>query len=361
MRVPFTSAHEQFTRQIGDLNRRQVTLQEQIASGQRVRSTADDPAAAARALDAGTEKARLQTYTRNLDRAEFVGRFTLESLEQFKDVAATATGLALTNDGLSTPADLRARGQHMTQLVEQGLNSLNTELSGDYVFAGANTGELPFVAHRYTEFLEDDAGNYVDLAGNPIPAGDPPVPNALRDASGAIIYDTVPDPSGPGTLSVPRPLPPELIGQISHIEYTGTTDASDDTRFRVGENSRAAPFSRGASNAGYAEMLNDMIALRDAFHREDIDAVRNEADRFDETQDRVAYGMVELGAKLQGFETLRTAHAARFNELETDVSRAVDADLAESIVALNRNQTAYEAALSSGARLLDLSLLDYLR
>jgi len=35
--------------------------------------------------------------------------------------------------------------------------------------------------------------------------------------------------------------------------------------------------------------------------------------------------------------------------------------LAETIVEFNRMQTAYEATLSSGSRILNLSILDYLR
>jgi len=38
----------------------------------------------------------------------------------------------------------------------------------------------------------------------------------------------------------------------------------------------------------------------------------------------------------------------------------VDADLAQTLVRLNQTQTAYQAAMQSGAQLLQSSLLDYL-
>jgi flagellin-like hook-associated protein FlgL len=49
-----------------------------------------------------------------------------------------------------------------------------------------------------------------------------------------------------------------------------------------------------------------------------------------------------------------------YGELDTEISRQVDVDLAESLVELGRVETAYQAALQSSARILNLSLFDYL-
>lgn len=432
MRVPFASSNQSFINQVNALNQKQIDLQKQVSRGQRLTQVSEDPAAVGRALAAGSEKAKLQTFGRNLTRAEFVGNFTLETLEQLKGVADSITNLTNTNDGLTSDGDLKARGLNANQLVAQGMQILNSQLSGDYLFAGANTGVEPFSAQLYTEFLEDDAGNFVDLQGNALGPSDPPVPSVFVDANGDIIFNPVldssgnpiveetfvdpstgnqtdssgnplpgpvpvtagidfnsgelvelspdsgnwipildsegnpiappagPDISGTGFITTTRTISSELVGQVSHIEYTGTTDAANDVSFRVGENSTASPFSRGAANAEYAVFLNDMIAFRDAYFAEDMDAVKAAAPNFNNSQEMVLFGMVELGSKLQGLEVTARINEMRFNELETNISKDIDVDIAEAIVQLNNTQTAYEAALSSGARILNLSLLDYL-
>ncbi len=432
MRVPFLSSNQSFINQVNSLNQKQINLQKQVSRGQRITQVSEDPAAVGRALSAGSEKAKLQTYDRNLVRAEFVGNFTLETLEQFKGVADSITNLTNTNDGLTASGDLKARGLNANQLVSQGIQILNTQLSGDYLFAGANVNESPFVAKLYTEFLEDEIGNFVDLQGNLLGPADSPVQSVYRDANGDIVFEPIldssnnpiaegtyvdpitgnqtdasgsalpgpvaltagidfntgavvarnsgsgvwenvldsdgntiippagPDISGTGFITTTRPIARELIGQISHVEYTGSTDPANDVSFRVGENSSVSPFSRGAANEEYATLLNDMIAFRDAYMAEDIDAVNSVAPRFKESQELVLFGMVEMGSKLQNLEVMGRINEMRFNELETAVSIELDVNIAEAIVQLNSTQTAYEAALSSGARVLNLSLLDYL-
>jgi flagellin-like hook-associated protein FlgL len=43
------------------------------------------------------------------------------------------------------------------------------------------------------------------------------------------------------------------------------------------------------------------------------------------------------------------------------ISREGDADMADTIVRLNEVQYAYQAALQSGAKIMNSSLMDYLR
>lgn len=351
MRVTTFSSNAQFIQNVNALKFQQNNLSRQISTGQKIHGPEDGASSVARASAASTEKSRIQAFANNIHRAETIGNLSLESLQVFKEISDSASNLALTNDGLSSSSDFTPREADLRQLIEQGINSLNTKFGDDYMFAGANTSELPFEALRYTEFLEDADGNYVDLSGNLIANGDPPVAAVMRDTTGAILYD--------GTT--PRALPDKYIGEVYAVQYTGSEDRSHDVRFRVAENSQVDPFSRGAQNAGYGEVLNGMIALRDAFLNEDFKGITDRADELENTRVNVNDGIVELAVKVNGIKTLERINVGRFNQLENSISELVDADLAETIVELNRTQTAYEATLSSGSRILNLSILDYLR
>ena len=92
-----------------------------------------------------------------------------------------------------------------------------------------------------------------------------------------------------------------------------------------------------------------------------MDEINARAESLEGSRDNVIDGIVELAAKVNGMQTMEKVNINRFNQLENTISSAVDADLAETIIKLNRIQTAYEATLSSGSRILNTSILDFLR
>ncbi|HKJ90124.1 MAG TPA: hypothetical protein VJ960_03255 [Oceanipulchritudo sp.] len=372
MRVPFNGYSESLVNQLGKLNFNQVNFQKQLSSGQRVQESYEDPSAVGRALATATEKSRIQAQERNLNRAQLIGEFSSDTLEQLKLVVDKARIDANNTDGLTSSADYRARALQTNQLIEQGLRVANAKVAGDYLFAGANTAEAPFVAVRYEEgdFLVDANGDEIKRVERDA-NGDP-----LTDGAGDYLLESI-------------PVSDDMIGMVAYVQYTGTTTNTSppdgatnaaDVQFRVGEGATVSPFSPGTKNEEYLAFFNDMVALRDAYSEErleedpDLDpailanatdplvgTIEDLVPGFDEHQQNVLLGIVEFGALLQGIEVTTKINESRFNELERLSSRELDIDIAETIVQLNRTQTAYEAALNSGSRIMGLSLLDFIR
>jgi len=67
------------------------------------------------------------------------------------------------------------------------------------------------------------------------------------------------------------------------------------------------------------------------------------------------------GARVNRLETLETKMTALDIEFQCQLSNVEDADITEVIVRLRGAETAYQAALGAGARLIQPSLLDYLK
>jgi flagellin-like hook-associated protein FlgL len=377
MRVPYTGYSQALVGQLGKLNFNQVNYLTQLSSGQRVQQSYDDPSAVGRALSTSTEKSRIQAQERNLNRAQLISEFSSDTLEQLKLVVDKARIDANNTDGLTSSADYRARALQTNQLIEQGLRVANAKVSSDFLFAGANTSELPFVAERY------EAGdNMVDANGDEIQ-------RVSRDANGDPIFDPAAVPPGSEYQYEPIPITDDMIGMVKRVIYTGTTTntsppagatTADDVEFRVGEGATISPFSPGTQNEKYLEFFNDMVSLRDAYFEErleedqDLDpavlatatdplapTVEGLVPDFDDHQENVLLGIVSFGSLLQGIEVTTKINESRFNELERLSSRELDIDIAETIVQLNRTQTAYEAALNSGSRIMNQSLLDFIR
>ena len=78
------------------------------------------------------------------------------------------------------------------------------------------------------------------------------------------------------------------------------------------------------------------------------------------TEDDLLVMLSSLGAVQMRIEVESSRNSTMYGELDTEISRQVDVDLAESLVELGRVETAYQAALNSTAKIMNLSLVDFL-
>ena len=82
---------------------------------------------------------------------------------------------------------------------------------------------------------------------------------------------------------------------------------------------------------------------------------------FQDAQSRMLALEAEVGAKIKRIDTLSARYEANVTNYTQMQSDAEDADLAEVITRYTTAQTVYNAALSSGAEIIQTSLLDFLR
>ena len=68
-----------------------------------------------------------------------------------------------------------------------------------------------------------------------------------------------------------------------------------------------------------------------------------------------------LGAVQTRLQAASAANSSRFTNLENLISADADADLPQTIIQLNKTQSAYQAALQTGAKIMGQSLLDYVK
>ncbi len=68
-----------------------------------------------------------------------------------------------------------------------------------------------------------------------------------------------------------------------------------------------------------------------------------------------------VGARTNQMEAMKQANTSRALTLKTDISAVEDVDLAETIVNLKAQEVAYQAALGAAGKVLQPTLLDYLR
>src|SRR5205085_1956426 len=107
--------------------------------------------------------------------------------------------------------------------------------------------------------------------------------------------------------------------------------------------------------------MNNLVALCDALGSKTAASVQTAHQNLQTSEDNFLVTISGIGAVQTRLEIDSSQNQARFTELQKLASQETDVDLAQTVVKLTQAQTAYQAALQSGAQMLHTSLLDYLK
>ena len=129
--------------------------QEQIATGKKVLSPADDPVAATSILQLNQELARTEQYKKNIDIAENSLNLEETNLQSIVNLAQRIREIAVKagNTAVLTPENYKSLAAEVDTRINELVNLQNTRnASGQYIFAGYQSGTQPFVS--------DGGGNF---------------------------------------------------------------------------------------------------------------------------------------------------------------------------------------------------------
>lgn len=122
-----------------------VELQEQAASGKRLRRPEDDPAGVRRAISLRAGLAATQRYLDNIQDSDDWMSATDAALGHIADLMTQAITLAEKGASDTISADeRRALAAEVDQLLQEAISTGNTRLTDRYIFAGFQTTTQPF-------------------------------------------------------------------------------------------------------------------------------------------------------------------------------------------------------------------------
>ncbi|HEY8486700.1 MAG TPA: hypothetical protein VIL11_04840, partial [Limnochordales bacterium] len=102
--------------------------------------------------------------------------------------------------------------------------------------------------------------------------------------------------------------------------------------------------------------------IRDHLQAGDVNSLSGQDLQWlDQGLDRVLQALSVVGARQQGLELVSQRLSSDGLNLKELLSRAEDLDVAEAITELKMQENAYRLALASGARIVQPTLLDFLR
>ena len=306
MRVTAASFGNDFRTQIAKLAERQMRVQRQIATGQRIDSPSDDPQAMRRVLDLRAELRVLNQYQDNIGKVRENSTVAYSSLNAMKKLNDRAGEIATMADGSKSTEALGAYGKEINQLLEEAVRLANTKHRDVYIFSGTNSTTATY--------------------------------STTRDANGDITGVTWGGNSNTSKVDI----------------------ASDST---VGSNhpaEGALGILKNSTNG--ADFIAHLITLRDNLNSGNTTNIKSNGIanvKSDETN--FINHFSNLGAIQSRLDTSEAITRHQASSIDPLVSNEADVDMADAFVRLNEIQNAYTAALQSGGTLLQTSLLDYIR
>jgi flagellar hook-associated protein 3 FlgL len=298
MRIATNSASNAMLARIQALSTQQARLQTEVSTGQRIFTPEDDPAGVGRVLNWNNERKVLAQYQKNASRALDTSQATFAALQEFKKLSDRAGELGTLGASTAGPDAFRAYSKEVNQLIEQAVQQGNTQFRNDYIFGGTKVDSAPFTVTR----------------------------------NGA--------------------------GQITGVAYAGN---ANQAVVQLSETSSVAPGTDNATNTGLGAFINNLVALRDGLAANDSTAVAAAQSTLNASENMFVDALAEHGAIQMRIEVNQRQQDARIQNIEKLISSESDVDLASTVVRLSQASTAYQAALASGTKILQMSILDYIR
>lgn len=287
MRVASKTVYDAARFNLASIQEQLYKANQVVATGKRITALSDDPVGLTQSLHVKSALSNLEQLGHNISMGKSWLTASESALSQAQDIISDARALCV--QMVSGTIDLSQQApaativqNHIDEIVSLG----NTEINGQYVFAGWKTDTVPFGQN----------GTY---------HGD---------------------------------------------NHAFTIKIGNDTTIEIGADGEAI----------FQDLFTTLSDLKDALEGNDVEGIRATMTNLDIDLDRITTKISDIGSKVlrmetneQIFQEVTISSTQRLSEIE-------EADMAAAIIDLESRQVVYQAALASSARIMQLSLVDFL-
>lgn len=212
-------------------------------------------------------------------------------------------------NGTLAPDDMSAIGEQIDKMMDEMVDIANTTVGGKYIFAGTKNSRPPFRREGDRIFYQGDLNR------------------------------------------VSR----EILDQASYpIDAPAVTTSGDPGVFGTAQVS-------GSEYEVMGGVFQVFLNLRNKLKAADFSGVNDSIAELNAQLDHLLRYRVQVGARTNHFEAVRDQLQDQELRLAQVLSTLEDADIAKVSTELAKDQLCYQASLAAGAKVLQISLLDYLR
>ena len=313
MRVATDSYTNALINQVNALSSQMNNLENQVTTGLNVQAPSDNPDAMETTLNDLSSQAAQQQYSSNITTLQSQANSIYSVLQSLQSIVSQAQSIA-TEAGSATnsQANLNDYANQVTSLIQQAVQLVNSQdpETGQYLFGGTDSGQQPFTV------TTDANGNVTGVTYQ----GNSSV-NQTEVAQG-------------NTISV----------AIPGVNNSGSGPQGLITDSRTG-----------------ADLFNHLISLQNDLLSDNTSAVTNtDTENLKNDENNVTYQVAYNGNVQTRLETASSFATSKSTSLSQGISNASSADVVQAMVQLNQTQAAYEAALETTTRVMQISMVDFL-
>ncbi len=299
MRIASKTVYDRINSSLQTTYSDMFSAQEVVSSSKRINRLSDDPVGLVTVLGLRSSISNIEQLGRNVSMGKSWLRASESALTQVNDILTDVKALTVQMSSSNTGATQRANAAGVVkEYLDEIISLSNLQSGGRYLFAGTNTDDAPF------ELTTDD----------------PPV-----------------------------------------VVYNGNTT---EFSIKIGSGSNIAVGKVGSEVFGENwdddNIFKALVDLQGYLETNDITGIQDVMGRLDGHMTKINAEISEIGGKTIRIEVkeniiadLKLTYTDRKSQLE-------DADVSEAIIDLNSRQLAYNAALTSASKVMDLSLVDFM-
>lgn len=274
------------------------SLQEQLSSGKKIAKPSDDPVVAARGMFYRSSLMENDQYKRNVDEAQSWLDMTDSTMDEVGNVMKRIKEiLVYSGDGAISPDDLKTMGSEVQELKNHLGTLANQQINGKYIFAGTDTNKAPF-----DHTANSGKGDFVSTNSSLI------------------------------NLEVSQ-----NVFVTSNINAQNIFNFPDNANnmFKVLDN----VITELSNGRGASQFITGL----------------------DQQYDKLLAERASLGASVNRVELIADRLKTQDVSITELMSKNEDADMAGVMTDLKMQESVHSAALGSGARIIQPTLLDFLR
>jgi len=359
---------------LSDINRtlsRMVKTQRDLSSSKRIHKPSDDPSGTSKIIRLQGQIARYGRYQKSIEDSRAWLVTTESSLNTLLDRISDVNSILLqASNGTLGEVERKSMGEQVREILNHVVDIANRDFGGKYIFGGTETNTPP-----YSGVTEIDGELFTSDSDNPVYL------NSVKIKSGSV---TVTDRSGTTTFTEGTDYTVNYEDGSITVLSTGTM--SDSTEYEISyETEEPVDFEANPNgiDGNISREIDEDITmninisgddvfggssglfkvLKDAYvalERNDVDSIKSARAEIDSQIDNVTMVLGEVGAKINRLDTLSQRLATDITGFKEFISSIQDTDIAEALVSLQNDQAVYQAALKTGANIIQSNLLDYL-
>lgn len=362
MRVSDRMGFDQVNRNIQKNRSEMADLQTQAATQKRINKPSDDPVSAARLLGSRSEDRGNQQYIKNIAAARAFLEYSDLSMSEMSEMLLRLKELAIqqANDAGASAETRGVVAEEVAQSFNQAVQVANRKLGERYVFSGFKTTTAPFTK----------AGDY---------EGDDGDMNVLINKDAAIAMNV------PGSriflglgisedgLIRPRSEPPldkdklkdYQQNEIERQESLKEVESQDvPLRTPAGESqkrTKSPAETRAQANQQGVNVLSTIKQFEISLRTNDKAGIQDAIDQIDKSIAQIINGRAQVGARIQTLNSTQDALQKAVVDNKAVGSQLEDADVFQVMSDIARTDSTLKASLETSSKLVQPSLLDFLR